>query len=281
LIENDGIFLDVTTGARTPQDTETLVLMPLGPNALLTASRGCLEPCAMHIQDGAGQPLTGSYQPPLGVIGPLTLLLPGRLADGAVIAATTILGQASTDPAVAALYPNLDLLDRAVFRLNPDGTSEVLGVIPDGAAISGSGLPLSADGRFIVLLAPDRSALRLLDLREHRSLAEVPLQPDLVYPTYTAQFLDHGIYISFDAETAEGTLQGIRLTYLHASGVLARLDEAEPAYTICNDLLADGSILCWHFADWNTVEVEFARYDPSWSSSTVLLDEHVYLEVVP
>ena len=130
-------------------------------------------------------------------------------------------------------------------------------------------------------LGPTRSALRLLDLREHRSLAEVPLQPDLVYPAYTTQFLDHGIYVSFDAETAEGTLQGIRLTYLHATGVLARLDEAEPAYTVCNDLLADGSILCWHFADWTTVDVEFARYDPSWSSSTVLLDEHVYLEVVP
>ncbi len=280
VIENDGVLLDLVTGSRTPLDTGAIWYVPLGRDTLLSARRDCVEPCALYAVDASGQPLAGPYQPPWGLIGSLTLLLPGRLDDGAVIVATTTLGDSAADPVVVAQYPDLDAMDRVVFRLEPDGRSEVLGLLPLGAALAVGPLPISADGRFIVLLAPDRLALRLLDLREHRTLAEVPLAPNLNQPSYTAQFFDAGIYVSLDADTTDGAQQGLRLTYRYATAGVARLDEAEPAYTLCNDLLPDGSILCWHYADWNELTTRYVRYAPDWSEATPLLDDHVFLEVI-
>lgn len=281
VIENNRAFLDLATASLTPLDTETIWYVPLGPDRLLATRRDCIEPCALQVTDASGQPLVGTYQPPWGQIGSLTLLLPGRLDDGAVIVATTTLGESAADPAVVAQYPDLDTMDRVVFRLNPDGSSDVVGVLPLGSVSSGNALPISADGSVIVLFAPDRSALRLVDLAARRTLAEVPLIADLADPTYTARFFDHGIYVSLDAETAEGTQLGLRLTYLYATGVVSRLDEPEPAYTMCNDLLPDGSILCWHYPDWNEISSQLVRYSPDWTAATLLLEDHLFFEVVP
>lgn len=281
LLENDGVLLDLTTGALTPQNTGALWLEPLGPDLLLFAGNDCSEPCAMQLMTAAGQVLDGTYQPPWGQIGALTLLLPGRLKDGALIAATSMLDAVVGDPAIAARYPELDPMDRIVFRLEPDGASEVLGLLPTTAVSPASPLPLSADGRFVVLLAPDRTTLRLLDLIERRTLADVSLPPELVDLSYSAQFFEHGVYVSLDAETVEGAQQGLRFTYLYATGSVARLDEAEPAYTLCNDLLTDGSILCWHYPDWNGISSQFVRYSPDWSEATLLLEDHVLLEAIP
>lgn len=279
LIGNAGVFLNVTTGVQTALDTDTIWHAPLGPDSLLSTNRDCVEPCGLQVVDARGEPLPGTYQLPFGQVGMLTLLLPGRLRDGAIIVATTTLEETAADPTVVAQYPDLDPADRALFRLNPDGTSDVLGILPDDIVFSGRPLPFSVDGRYGVLLAPDRSALRLLDLRDQRTLAEVPLPTDVIEPTYTAQFFDPGIYVTVDGQSTEGTQQGRHLTYLHATGVVARMDEAEPAYTMCNDLLPDGSILCWHYADWTEIVTQFVRYAPDWSQATLLLDDHAFLEV--
>ncbi len=281
LIENDGALLDLPTGQLTPQDTETLWLDPLGQGLLLASQRDCPGACPLQVRAADGQILEGTYQLPWGEVGGLTRLLAGRLDDGALIVATTLLDAIATDADIAAQYPGLDTLDRAVFRLEPDGTSELIGLLPLGAVQSGSALPISADGRVVVLLAPDRSALRLVDLAARRTLADVPLSPDLTDAAYTARFYDHGLYVSLDADTAEGAQQGLRLTYLYASGAVSRLDEPEPAYTMCADLLPDGSILCWHYPDWNEIAADFVVYAPDWSTATVLLGDHLFFEVIP
>ncbi|HRE28828.1 MAG TPA: hypothetical protein PK954_19450, partial [Anaerolineales bacterium] len=143
VIENDGVLLDVKTGSTVPLDTETIWYAPLGPDLLLAARRDCVEPCALQLRRANGQVIDGTFQPPWGLVGALTLHFPGQLADGAVIVATTTLGESATDPAVVAQHPGLDTMDRAVFRLHPDGTSAVLGVLPLGAVLSGRSLPLS------------------------------------------------------------------------------------------------------------------------------------------
>lgn len=281
LLDNAGLYLDVITGQITPQDTRALRLEPIGSNLLLAASQGCVEPCPMQIRTVDGQVLEGTYQPPWGTLGALTLLLPGRLSDGALIFATSTLKDVAGEPSIAAQYPRLDSLDRAVFRLEPDGTSTMLGLVPLEAVSAASALPLSADGRSIVLMAPDRSALRLFDLVGDRLLGEIPIQPDLDHLTYVAQFFDTGILVEYDGDTLDNKLQRFVYSYRSADGTLSNLSEAEPSYTVCNDLLADGSVLCWHYPDWNDTQSQFVRYEPDWSSSTILLEGYTFLEVSP
>lgn len=281
LLDNAGLYLDVITGQITPQDTQALRLDPIGSNLLLVASQGCVEPCPMQIRTVDGQVLDGTYQPPWGTLGALTLLLPGRLSDGALIFATSTLKDVAGDPSVAAQYPRLDSLDRAVFRLEPDGTSEILGILPLEAVSAAGTLPLSADGRFVVLLASDRTALRLFDLVDSRLLGEIPIQPDLEHLTYVAQFFDNGILVEYDGDTIDNKLQRFVYSYRSADGTMSNLSEAEPSYTVCNDLLADGSVLCWHYPDWNDTQSQFVRYEPGWSGSSVLLEGYSFLEVSP
>lgn len=281
LIENEGVLLDVTTGAVTPQDTQTLRLQPLGPNLLLAEQRDCAQPCVLQLRTADGQVLGGKYQAPWGVVGPLTLLLPGRLDDGALIVATRLLNDVANDPAITGQYPELDPMDRAVFRLNPDGTSEVLGLLPDGAISAGSAMPFSDDGRYATLLAPDRSALRLFDLVAKRLLAEITVDPSLENPTYEAQYFETGVLVEYDGDTFDNTLQRFVYRYRSADDSVSGFSEAEPSYTICNDLLADGSVLCWHYPDWNDLDVQFVRYEPDGSAATPLLEGFTLLELVP
>ena len=280
LIEKEGVLLDISTGLLTPQDTETLKLNPLGPDLLLSERRDCVQPCPLQLRTAEGQVLDGIYQPPWGVVGPLSLLLPGRLDDGAVIIATRMLDDAVDDPAAAGQYPALDPLDRAIFRLSPDGSSELLGLLPDGGIIAGSALPFADDGR-AVLLAPDRLSLRLLDLAANRLLDEIPIEPDLRNITYVAQFFDTGILVEYDGDSFDDRLHRSVSSYRSIDGTLNGLSEQEPSFTTCNDLLADGSVLCWYYPDWNEQTAQLVRYEPDWSTYAVVLDGFAFLERMP
>lgn len=281
VIDRDGVLLAVTDGAQTSMSTEAGIRLPYDSTTLIETLDDCEDACAVQFTPlSSGEP-PSVFQLPLGRLGPLTTLLPGLLPTGDAIIGTDLLRETASDPALSETYPGLEFLDQAVFRLSPDGGSEFLGLLPYDATVGPDPLPFSADGRYALLLTPDRAAYRLLDLIEDRSLFEVSIEPGLDSVFSHPQFFDHGVLFAYDGETPDGKVHAAHYSYLFATGHLASMDENEPTFTTCNELLPDGSIVCWHYADWNVAETQLVRFDPSWSSSTILLDGHYPLEPVP
>lgn len=260
-------------GNQTKMPDAPISLRPLRDGWAMSFSVECTDQCEIKVIS----PFSGK--------GEMTYILPWSTtvmyhnplmnllaSDQSLIVSAAPLVQLTQTPVIVGDYPDFPQLDSPVFRLTSDGKARLIGFYALETSLDT--IPASTDGRYLFLRAVDGSSYFVYDVREDRSIAEIPIDRTIKVEDYfggVIQFFEHGFIAKISASMPEGTFRNSYLMYSFQTGESFYWESETEIFEFFQDILPDNTIIC-NRGDMNTSVSRLVRYAPQTQTSETLLE---------
>lgn len=273
-LRREGLILDLNGNQSGFTDSEKM-FTPLSDGRGLVYSWDCVDVCEMKVIDPFGSEAELTYNMPWTIEGSTSYVnLRQVLPDQNLMFAGMPYVTLSNPPASVETYPGLQEGDIPLFRLAPDRQARLVGTYVEGNFTRN----VSRDGRYILAQAIDKTSFFLYDAVADRPLFEMPIDPELVDPLVTLNFMDQGILAELSASvpgTKHSVYRSFRYAYDFKTSTVVNWEDVNLEIESCPGLLEDGSLICWFYrTDSNSIDL--MRFDPASGKKTALL-ENVWL----
>jgi hypothetical protein len=175
--------------------------------------------------------------------------------------------QLSTAPAIVKDYSTLKADNEPVFRLSTNGQARIVGSYRS-IDFALDKVPVSSDGRYFLLKSLDQTSLFIYDAVADRSFFSMPSYSDLDFLNTQVKFSGRGIIVHVNGTTTDGTTKNFFHTYSYDLAKAVSWDAGGAQFVDCEDILSDGSLICWSGAD--PLHTNLIRYDPVTTKVTIL-----------
>jgi hypothetical protein len=273
----DGLVFDLN-GNQTEFTDPSLLFRPLREAKALVMPADCEDDCELKVVDPFGGEAELVYRLPWSTSYAFqNPLLYQPVSDQSLLFVGAAPVRLSNTPALMSETPALRENDRPVFRLTPDGNSRLVGIyVPE---FGQDNLPVSSDGRYMLLEALDHQSFFIYDVPADRALAETAAFPELDYFWGDAAFDESGVIAHLTASTAENTYRDFFLVHSFLTGKSFSWEPEAGAYAGCEDILPDDSVVCWEYNDQQT-SFNLVRYDPETQETRILLENAQFINDV-
>ena len=276
-LENSHLIIDVE-GRQVPYDDSKLTFRPLGEGKGLVFYKTCNDNCPIRVFlpfDGQDGP---AYRLPWGLLDWTYDRDANRLlSDQSLLVVGSPYLSLEGEQALLSAYPALKPTDNPIFRLTPDGQGELLGVYDK---LDPFVMPVSPDGRYLVLLDAEKTNYFLYDTQTGERLFEIPLNPALDYEYFTATYMERGVIldlVSRDPSDPTNRRQDLYVAYNYSLGTLYTWEDPEGSLVNCQGLEMDDTLICWNFRNDNSMFCDIVRFDLYNDSTKTVLLENVWL----
>jgi hypothetical protein len=245
---------------------ENKYMLPMRNGDALVVPTDCTDNCEVEVvaafSGAAGTRYKLPWSPGVGYNPLIFQVTP----DQNLIFLARPLAYLTDKPALASQITDLDDFDRPVFRLSPDGEAKVIGYYD----FYMDGIPVSSDGQYMLLRSPDHTSILIYDMFSDRSLAELPIVPELDYFWAGIQFFEDGIVAHVTASAPDKSYRDFIVAYsLLSERSYTWETGADDPIAGCVDLLPDDSLICEMYNN-TSEQTRIVRYDPSTKETDVL-----------
>lgn len=222
--------------------------------------RECADNCELRDVSPFGGAPDIKYTLPWGIEGATYYpLISQLLPDHSLIFVGEGYAQLQTRPALVKSYPDLAADDEPVFRLTPDGRARLVGLYRS-AEFATDTIPISADGRYLLLKSLDHKSLFIYDAVADRALFDLPAYADQ-NPVIEVKFFDTGILVATYGDVTPTGANNNFHAYVYGLAKTIAWDAGGAQFADCEDLLPDGSLICWTGPD--PMHTDLVQYQPA------------------
>ena len=273
-----GLIVDLD-GNRADFNDTGLRFKPLEGGKGISMPVECSAPCTLQVMTPFGSDPVLNYSLPWSISGGAYFpLLSQLLPDESLLFVGNSDSLVGNPTGTLEMYPGLLADDEPVFRLSPDGEARLVGAYRQYDFNSSGRMPISEDGRYILLKAQDQSEFFVYDVLADKALFSLPFEPGLEYFYSTLQFHEKGILLHLSAATLDDQYQYYYSLYLFDGGRAVAWEDTAGVFLSCPDLYNDGSLACWVYTESGS---DLVRYDPVSGTQTTLLESVWVLEYLP
>ncbi len=238
--------------------SETRTFRPLRNGVGLEFTANCADNCEIQLVTPFTDQPDQTYVLPWHTFSiralPLFYIL---TPDQSLIFTGGSLSRAPTPPAILNDYPEMEDFDAPVFRLAPNGSARLVGRYV--REFDTFGIPISSDGRYMLLGAADHQSFFFYDTWQDAILTQLPAQRELDY-FGEAIFLSQGRIAHLTAMTPNRDYVDSFLVHSDYSGAAYAWQEENVILGDCFDLLEDDSLVCTLYLDPNDYLVNLVLY---------------------
>lgn len=267
------LIQDLNGNQKELTDT-SLTFRPLKDGYGLLYPRDCVDDCEIRLSSPFGKQAELAYDLPWTIeLGTFYGEVGQWLPDQSLLLAGKPSAYFMNPPAAAETYPELTGDDSPLFRLTPDGQSRLVGIHLRS---------VSDDGRYILLRSTDQTSFFIYDAVDDRPLFDMPVEPGLEGFFPTVKFLDTGILVNLTASVTgdSDTYRSFHYAYSHNTSTARAWEDGNLEYSICPDLLEDGSVICW-LSRMELSNFDLIRYDAATETRTTLLENVWLIDFTP
>jgi hypothetical protein len=273
-LSNANLIQDLDENQKDLTD-ESLTFRPLKDGKGIVYPLDCVDDCEIKLISPFGKEAELTYHFPWTIeFGTFYREVGQWLPDQSLLLAGKPFAGFSKPPAAAGTYPDLTGFDSPLFRLTPDGQARLVGIY------TGS---VSDDGRYMLLRSADQTSFFLYDAVADRPLFDMPADPGLEGFLTTVRFSEAGILVNLEASVSgdPNAYRNFYHVYSYKTSTALAWEDVNLEYSVCPDLLEDGSVVCWLYrtdADYN---FDLVRYDPATGTKTTLLENVWLIDFTP
>ena len=277
-LRNSDLILDVS-GNQTAFTDTTHRFYPLDEGRGIIAPVECSAPCTLQVVSPMESSEVLTYSLPWGTTGGAHFpLLSQLLPDDSLLYAAGYDRLVKNPASVLVAFPTLLEDDNPVFRLSPDGSTKLVGAYRSIEFPSSGFIPVSTDGRYLLLKAVDQSHLFIYDAHTDMEVISLPIDPALDYFYTSVLYAKEGILLHATASTPDKQYRDFYSLYLFTGEQTTTWEDSAGEFYGCSDIYPDGSLACWVYEEGNA---NLVRYQPGNGERTSLIDRVWMLEYLP
>lgn len=244
-----------------------IVLLPLD----------CTDSCDIDLIDPLSNNILGKYKLPWSSQSYFQIGTQ-LLADGSLLWIGTPKIYLIDTPTNTEYSSQLDDYDYPVFRLNQDGTSQLIGVFRPTDFMFPGYYPISEGERYFLLKSISGSSYFIYDSLENIEILNLPIKEGWDFDFGTASFQPEGILIQFSISNQQKGYSQVFSLLHYTSQKISYWENPEETTFFCPEIYEDGTIACWN--QRQDLNYDFVRFRPGEINSKPLVENVYFIESI-
>lgn len=268
------LYITANGSSKTFTRTQSIVRL-LRSGEIVFIPNNCSGPCEINVVEPMSGAIVGTYTLPWSAQSYLRI---GTqiLSDGSLLWIGTRKIFLQDKPANPDLYSQLDDYDYPVFRLNQDGSSQVIGVFHPRDYTFEYRYPISLDERFILMKSINDSKFFIYDSEKNQEILTLPSKNGWDFDYGYAFFYPEGILIDFSISNPQKEYSQLFALLHYGTQESVNWENSEDYIYFCPDIFADGTISCW--VQRQDLNYDLVRFRPPTQNIINLIENVVVLE---
>lgn len=268
------LYITATGLSKSFTNSQSVVRLLRGGEIILVPSN-CSGSCELSVVEPMSGAIMGNYTLPWST---QSFLRIGTqiLSDGSLLWIGTPKIYLQDKPSNTDLDSLLDDYDYPVFRLNQDGSSQVIGVFRPRDYTFEYRYPISQDERYILMKSLNSSTFFIYDSEKNQEILTLPSKNGWDFDFGYAFFHPEGILIDFSISNLQKEYAQLFALLRSGTQESVNWENSEDYINFCPDIFEDGTISCW--VQRQNLNHDLVRFRPTTQNFNYLIENVVVLE---